>query len=104
MNHAAHLMRRRYRWGAAVLGIVLMQAVMPGGVLESVWAEQQPPVVEEFVPFDGVPEADQIPAVRVLVAAYSAVWILAFGYVWSVWRRLSAIEKDLSELSRRMGE
>jgi CcmD family protein len=34
-------------------------------------------------------------------AAYAAVWVVLFGYVWSVSRRLHSVERELSTLSRK---
>ena len=56
---------------------------------------------EEFVPLDQVPPGDQLPAAPLLIAAYAIVWLVIFGYLWSIWRRLSAVERDMHELSRR---
>ena len=67
------------------------------------WDQPQPPQ-EEFVPIDQVPPEDQLPAAPYLIAAYAIVWLVVFGYLWSIWRRLSAVERDLGELSRRAGD
>ena len=63
----------------------------------------QPPL-EEFVPIDQLPEEDRLPAAPFLIAAYSIVWILAFGYFWSLARRSAAVERDLAGLARRIGD
>ena len=62
------------------------------------------PAQDEFVPLDSVPPEDQLPAVPLLVAAYALLWIAVVGYLWSIWRRMVAVERDLSELSGRTGE
>ena len=64
------------------------------------WSQPQPPQ-EEFVPLDQVPPEDQLPAAPLLIAAYAIVWVVVFGYLWSIWRRQAAVEQDLRELSRR---
>ena len=104
MNEQGFVLRSLFGSGAGFLVLVLALAVLSSSSLESVRAQEQPPAIEEFVPFEGVPEIDQIPAARVLIAAYGVVWILAFGYLWSIWRRLSKVERDLSTLSRRKEE
>ena len=63
----------------------------------------QPPI-EEFLPIDELPEEDRLPAAPFLIAAYSIVWLLAFGYFWSLARRFSAVERDLAGLARRVGD
>ena len=62
------------------------------------------PAQDEFVPLDAVPPEDQLPAAPLLVAAYALLWIAVVGYLWSIWRRMVAVERDLSELSGRTGE
>ncbi|MCY4024686.1 MAG: CcmD family protein [Acidobacteria bacterium] len=62
----------------------------------------QPPGVEEFVPIDEVPDEDRLPAAGFLIAAYSIVWILAFGYFWGLSRRQAEVEGELARLSRTL--
>ena len=56
------------------------------------------------MPIDELPPEDRLPAAPFLIAAYSIVWILAFGYFWSLARRFSAVERDLAGLARRADE
>ena len=62
---------------------------------------QPQPAQEEFVPIDQVPPEDQLPAAPLLIAAYAVVWLIVFGYLWSLWRRQSAVEQEMRELARR---
>ena len=78
----------------ALAGLVLSPLAAPA-------AAMQPPPVEEFVPIDELPEEDRLPAAPFLIAAYSIVWVLAFGYFWLLSRRLGEVERELAELSRR---
>lgn len=87
------------RWGrtvllalAAVL-VVLWAAPPPAGA--------QPEPVDEFVPIDELPDEDRLPAAPFLIAAYSIVWLLAFGYFWLLSRRQAEVERDLVDLARR---
>jgi CcmD family protein len=61
----------------------------------------QPPAQEEFVPLSEIPPEEQIPAFTLVASAYALVWIVLLGYVWSVSRRLQAVESELTSLSRR---
>ena len=63
--------------------------------------DQPQPAQEEFVPIDQVPPEDQLPAAPLLIAAYAVVWLIVFGYLWSLWRRQSAVEQEMRELARR---
>lgn len=98
--------RRSCRARALVATAVAMSVVaLCFGVLTDVAAAQpaQPPL-EEFVPIDELPPEDRLPAAPFLIAAYSIVWILAFGYFWLLSRRFSDVERELADLSRRVGD
>lgn len=61
----------------------------------------QPPAQEEFVPLSEIPPEEQIPAFTLLASAYALVWLVLIGYVWSVSRRLHAVESELTALARK---
>ena len=52
------------------------------------------------MPVDQLPAAEQLPAAPLLIAAYVFVWAAMLFYVWSLWRRLGKVERDISELSQ----
>ena len=62
-------------------------------------AQQQPP--PDFVPVENAPPGEQIPAMPLLGAAYGFIWVGLLGYVWSLARRLSHVEAELTELESR---
>ncbi len=88
---------------AVIVTLVVISSLL--GSLAGVEAAQpaQPPIAE-FVPIDELPPEDRLPAAPFLVAAYSIVWILAFGYFWLLSRRFSEVERELADLSRRVGD
>ena len=91
--------------GRILLGAMLAVAVTAGGVpLAAAGLQPSQPPIEEFVPIDQLPEEDRLPAAPFLIAAYSIVWILAFGYFWSLTRRMEVVERDLAGLARRVGD
>ena len=59
---------------------------------------------EGFVPVEQLakPE-DRIPAPALVGTAYAFVWLALFVYLWSIWRRLSTVERELQALNRRAG-
>ena len=74
----------------------------------SVAAAQQPPPKpaspDEFVPVNAPINAqDTIPAPRLVAIAYGFIWVVLFGYVWSVRSRLASVERELQTVSRRVG-
>jgi len=83
---------------AIALAAVLLAPAGAAG-MASGSGQPQPPQ-EEFVPIDQVPPEDQLPAAPLLITAYAIVWLVVFGYLWSIWRRLSAVERELTDLSR----
>ena len=96
--------RRRDAW--LVVGVAAVVVAALAAWVAPVAAASQPsqPPLEEFVPIDQLPEEDRLPAAPYLIAAYSIVWILAFGYFWSLARRFAAVERDLAGLARRVGD
>ena len=89
---------------AATITILAFTMLVPAAAAGGVHGDQPQPPQEEFVPLDQVPPEDQLPAAPFLIAAYAIVWLVVFGYLWSIWRRLSAVERDVNELSRRAGD
>ena len=64
-------------------------------------AAEQPQQTEqqkEFVPVSELPPQDQLPAAPLLVSAYAFVWLAVFGYVVSVARRLSVVQRECERL------
>ena len=88
----------------AIIVILALAMLAPAAAAGGVHRDQPQPPQEEFVPIDQLPPGDQMPAAPLLIAAYAIVWLIVFGYLWSIWRRLSAVERDLGELSRRAGD
>ena len=84
--------------------LVLIVIGLLGG--HSVLAQQPPPKTaaqEGFVPVDQLPPVqDAIPAPRLVAAAYAFVWLALFAYLWSIWRRLSKVERELEIVSRQL--
>ena len=65
-------------------------------------AQQPPATPDGFVPASSLPNQEQLPAAPLVIGAYSIVWLLAFGYLWSIWNRIGRAERDLAEVSRRI--
>lgn len=93
-------MRQTVHWVTLTTAVLIAGAI--GAVAPGV-AAAQPEQVNEFVPIDELPPEDRLPAAPFLVAAYSVVWLLAFGYLWGLSRRLSGVEQDVQDLRRSSG-
>jgi CcmD family protein len=88
------------RKGGAVFVLLLLFAMGPVTSL----AHQPPPTPaqEGFVPVDQIQQKEQLPAAPLVMAAYAAAWIVIFLYVWFIWVRLSKVEREIGEVSRRL--
>ncbi len=65
---------------------------------------QQPAQQNDFVPLKDLPaqaQQEHLPAAPLVMAAYAFVWVALLVYVWSLWRRVGAVQKELTDLRRR---
>jgi hypothetical protein len=63
---------------------------------------QQP--VEDFQPVaPGDLNQEQIPAARLVFAAYAFVWVCFIGYLFVLWQRLRKVEVELGEVRSKLG-
>ncbi len=63
-------------------------------------ALQPGPAQDEFVPISELPPEEELAAAPLLVAAYAFVWLAVLAYVYSIWRRLGQVERELAEVAR----
>lgn len=71
-------------------------------VVGAAGAAAQPPAQEGFVPVEQLEGQEQMPAAPLVAAAYGVAWAAVLVYVWSVWRRLEKVERELADVSRRI--
>jgi len=88
----------------AALVLTLILAVPLAAAAQSQPAPRTPAAAQDgFVPVDApVSAQDTIPAPRLVAIAYGFIWVVIFGYVWSVRSRLSRVERELEAVSRRV--
>ena len=68
-------------------------------------APSKPAAQDEFVPVSApMNPQDTIPAPRLVAIAYGFIWVVLFGYLWSVRSRLSTVEREIETVSRRLPE
>jgi CcmD family protein len=96
-------------WSAKALVIVAIVALAGLAAGTPASASQQPPASpgstaaqEGFVPVGNLPQQEQLPAAPLVMGAYAVAWVAVFGYLWSIWRRLGSVERDILEVSRRI--
>ncbi|HEX7485259.1 MAG TPA: CcmD family protein [Vicinamibacterales bacterium] len=59
---------------------------------------------DQFVPVKSLPQQEQLPAAPLLLTAYGFVWVVLLVYVWTIWRRLMKVEREMQVLSARVAE
>jgi hypothetical protein len=86
------------KWKKVTLAAALLALFVMGGAAH---AQQPPTPPEGFVPASSLPSQEQLPAAPLVIGAYAVAWVVVFGYLWSIWRRIGRVELDLAEVSRR---
>lgn len=87
----------------ALLAIAAMLVWMAAPILA-----RQPPrggapaAQDEFVPVKNLPQQEQLPGGPLVLAAYAFVWAALLVYVWTIWRRLGKVEREMRELAGRI--
>jgi CcmD family protein len=86
------------------LAVTLLVALIAVGACaaqqaEAARAQPQPSEQqEEFIPIDQLPPQEQLAAGPLLVSAYAFVVLMLFGYLVSVSRRLSLLQREVDRL------
>lgn len=79
---------------------VAMMAVMLAGAPAFSFA--QTPAQEGFVPVDQLPGQEELPAAPLVAAAYGVAWAAVLIYLFSIWKRLAAVEREMADVARRV--
>ena len=87
--------------------VCLLLVLLSSSPLAGQQPDQQPKQQDEFVPVSQLPPQDQLPAAPLLVTAYAFVWVVLFGYLVSVGRRLTQVQREVerleSDIAKRTG-
>ncbi|HET7217257.1 MAG TPA: CcmD family protein [Vicinamibacterales bacterium] len=90
--------------GAFIL--LALTALFAGAAQAQQPAPAQPPPTpaaqEGFVPVDQLAPKEEMPAAPLVMAAYAVAWLVIFGYVWSLWRRIHKVETEIADVSKRL--
>jgi hypothetical protein len=75
---------------------------LAGVSAEGVGQPGQPPqpAQNEFVPADQLPPEAELPAARMVIAAYMFVWVAFIVYMFTLVKRVKKVEVDLATLER----
>jgi CcmD family protein len=96
---------RRYTAAGAILLLILLAISADVSAARQQPAAQPPattPAQEGFVPIDQLQPKEEMPAAPLVMAAYAVAWLVIFGYVWSLWRRLHQVEVEIADVNRRL--
>lgn len=88
----------------AAVAAVWLVAVMAVGVVAQAQTPAAPGAEDQFVPVKTLPPAETLPASTLVMGAYAFVWAVLLVYVWTVWRRLMKVEREIRTLADRLGE
>jgi hypothetical protein len=81
--------------------VILFSVLLVGA---TVFAQQPPNSgLDGFVPAQSIPQTEQIPAAPLLLSSYAFFLVLMMFYLWTVWRRVGQVEKEMHDLERRQG-
>ena len=81
-----------------VPAVAAAQAVAPAAPPAST---SQPAAQDGFVPVSQLPPTEELPPGPLVLGAYGFIWVAVLAYVWSLARRLNAVQKDFDALSKR---
>jgi CcmD family protein len=99
-----HTMRASLLVCALVLGVLAAVPVTVAAQGSQPPAAQGKPAnpQDEFVPVKNLPAQEKLPAAPLLIGAYAFVWAVLLVYVWTVWRRLMKVEREVHDLNARL--
>ena len=92
-------MRRCGRVFAFVLVVVVLLVGRPALLAAHAQPTDQTEAAREgYVPVKDLPAAEQLPAAPLVIGAYAFIWIGMMAYLWTIWRRLAAVDRELALL------
>jgi CcmD family protein len=81
------------------LVVVVLLVGRPGLLVAQVQpADQTEAAREGYVAVKDLPAAEQLPAAPLVIGAYAFIWIGVMAYLWTIWRRLAAVDRELALL------
>jgi CcmD family protein len=83
---------------ARVLLAAMLLAIAPALML----AQTPTPAQEGFVPVEQLEGQEELPAAPLVAAAYAVAWAAVLVYLFSIWKRLGAVEREMADVARRI--
>ena len=86
-----------------IQAVIIALVLVTGPAFAAQDQPKRPSQQDEFVPVTGPTNPQEtIPAQMLVGVAYGVIWVLLFGYVWSVRTRLARVEREMESVSRRI--
>ena len=86
-----------------IQALIIALLLVAGPAFAAQEQPKRPAQQDEFVPVSGpINPQETIPAQTLVGIAYGFIWVLLFGYVWSVRTRLGRVEREMESVSRRI--
>jgi CcmD family protein len=87
----------------ATLFVLILLLAAPLHARQAAPQTSPPAAKDEFVPVQSpINPDDAMPAPRLVAIAYGFIWVVLFGYLWSVRSRLARVEREIEVVSRRV--
>ena len=87
---------------AAFLCVPVVGAAQTPAPAQAPAATSKPTAAQDgFVPVSQLPPTEELPPGPLVLGAYGFIWVAVLVYVWSLARRLNAVQKDFDTLSKR---
>jgi CcmD family protein len=77
-----------------LMSFVIVLACVSGSAAQPTRPAQQ----DEFVPISELPPQDQLPSAPLVVAAYAFAWLAIGGYLFSVAKRITTVQREIERL------
>ena len=90
---------------ARLMVVMLFLGVLLTGGASAVLAQQPAVAAPEqgFVPVKNLPgQQEHLPAAPLVMTAYAVAWVVVVLYLWSIWRRLAGVEREIAAVGRRL--
>ena len=99
-------MIRRFVRSLAVVVLLVCATAAASSAQPAQVAQPEQRTADGFEPVANLPNVvpEQLPAAPLVMAAYAFVWVMVVAYLWSIWRRLGAVEREMKSLEARIEE
>jgi CcmD family protein len=86
------------------IAVLLLLALLAGAPVVAQERAKPPAGSQDgFVSVDApLDPGDPVPAPLLVGSAYAFIWIVLFGYLWSLRTRLATVEREMTTIEQRM--